>query len=74
MFAPLDRRDVIDWEKRMARQTALTGRGHGRGRGGLSKGSYSIACLAFVAALSVAFWTGAVWIVQQIVAIAVATG
>ena len=50
----------------MSRQTAIAG----RGKGGLAKGSYSIACLAFVAFLSVAFWTGAVWIVKQLLTLA----
>lgn len=50
----------------MARHTAIAG----RGKGGLARGSYSIACLAFVAFMSVAFWTGAVWLVQQLMVLA----
>lgn len=46
----------------MSRNTATAERRQGNGNRGLA----SIACLAFVALLSLAFWAGAVWIVQQL--------
>jgi hypothetical protein len=46
----------------MSRNTATAERGQGTG----NRGPASIACLAFVALLSLAFWAGALWIVQQL--------
>ncbi|WP_293375445.1 hypothetical protein [Phenylobacterium sp.] len=43
----------------MARHLAIGGASRGMGRG-----VSSVACLAFVALLAVAFWAGAVWIGQ----------
>ncbi len=50
----------------MSRHTAIAG----RGRGDWAKGPYTIAAFAFVAVLSLAFWTGAVWLVQQVLRLA----
>ena len=41
----------------------------GGARPGLNRGVSSIACLAFVAVLGVAFWAGAIWIAQLLVRI-----
>jgi hypothetical protein len=37
----------------------------------MAKGASSLACLAFVALLGIAFWAGAVWIGQAILRISV---
>jgi hypothetical protein len=36
------------------------------------RGASSVACIAFVAAVGVAFWAGAVWIGEQLLRIAAA--
>ncbi|MDB5416701.1 MAG: hypothetical protein JWP50_120 [Phenylobacterium sp.] len=41
----------------------------GVARPGLSRGASSVACLAFVAVLGLAFWAGALWIAQLLVRI-----
>ncbi|MFT4933666.1 MAG: hypothetical protein ACI9LT_000335 [Pseudoalteromonas distincta] len=46
----------------MSRNTAMAGRGQGTAQ----RGPASIACLAFVAVLSLAFWAGAALIVQHL--------
>lgn len=60
MSEPLDRSGAIrDWEKTMARNLAFGGAHRVLGRN-----SSSMACLAFVAILGLAFWAGALWIGQ----------
>lgn len=49
----------------MSRNTAVAGRRQGTAQ----RGPASIACLAFVAVLSVAFWAGAAWIVQRLLSV-----
>lgn len=49
----------------MSRNTALAG----RGRRNVNRGPASVACLAFVALLSLAFWAGAAWIVQHLLSL-----
>jgi len=41
----------------------------GMARPGVSRGVSSVACLAFVAVLGVAFWAGAIWIAEVLVRI-----
>ncbi len=55
----------------MSRNSALAGRRQGQAARGAPA---SIACMAFVAAISIAFWVGAVWIVQQLMALLVGAG
>lgn len=58
MSEPLDRSGAIeDWEKTMARNLAFGG-----ARRVLGRNTSSLACLAFVALLGLAFWAGALWI------------
>jgi hypothetical protein len=47
------------WEKKLARNLALGGAPRSMGRN-----VSSVACLAFVALLGLAFWAGALWIGQ----------
>ena len=49
----------------MSRNTAMAG----RGQGNVNRGPASIACLAVVAVLSLAFWAGAAWIVQHLLSL-----
>lgn len=49
----------------MSRNTAMAGRGQGTAQ----RGPASIACLTFVAVLSLAFWAGAAWIVQHLLSL-----
>lgn len=55
----------------MSRNPVLAGRRQGQAARGAPA---SIACMAFVAAISIAFWVGAVWIVQQLMALMVGAG
>lgn len=48
----------------MPRQTAI-----GRVSRGSAKGASSIACLAFVGVMGLAFWAGAVWIGNTLIQI-----
>jgi hypothetical protein len=62
MSEPLDRSGV----KKTAWEEIMVGRlSYGAARP-TAKGASSLACLAFVAALGVAFWAGAVWIAETI--------
>jgi len=41
----------------------------GVARPGINRGVSSVACLAFVALLGIAFWAGAIWIAELLVRI-----
>ena len=65
MSEPLDLSGVLkDWEKTMARNLIFGGAHRGLGRN-----TSSVACLAFVAVLGLAFWAGALWIGQLLMSL-----
>ena len=65
MFELLDRSGVKkDWEKTMARNPSFKGAQRVLGRN-----TSSMACLAFVAVLGLAFWAGALWIGQLLMSL-----
>lgn len=54
----------MSWEVKRMRRIALSQGSYASAR---NKDAKSVACIAFVAVLGVAFWSGAVWIGETLV-------